>query len=150
MDGCYQVCPCTLTQKRAHRTQSQSQDESLLPTQEASSEGGGRRDAHCAREPCGDRYLDVVVNGSAGRLRGCTVAGCGLREAEAVVSGLGAGAAQPGREAGHPVQRDGSLCAAQGREAPGVGLSGAGWVTASGAGPPVPVRVLMVPVLVPG
>lgn len=65
---------------------------------------------------------------------------------------LGAGAAELRREAGHPVQGDGSFCAAQGRETPGQGLGGAGWVTESGTGPPVPVRFLMVSTrgLVPG
>lgn len=107
--------------------------------------------AHCTREPCGDRYLDVVVNRSAGRLHGCAVPCCGLQEAGAV-SVLGAGAAELRQEAGHPVQGDGSFCAAQGKETPRQGLGGAGWVTESGTGPPIPGRFLLVSTrgLVPG
>lgn len=93
--------------------------------------------SRCARESCGDSYLEVVVNCSGGRLYGCEVTCRGL-QAGGSGSVLRAGAAELRGEAGHPLQADGSLCAAQGRDTTGRGPRRGRWLTESATRPPIP------------
>lgn len=102
--------------------------------------------SRCARESCGVRYLEVVVNCSGWEVT------CRRLQAARAGSVLRAGAAELRGEAGHPLQADGPLGAAQGGETTGQGLRKGRWLTESVTRPPIPVCPVSVSTcgLVPG